>query len=216
MTPEPHLPAWKRQARELVHDAILDAARVTFAEHGYAAATVDEIATRAEVSKGTIYNYVDGGKAGLFVAVLADHFDELHALAEAHLGRPDAPFRERYRAFVVAVAAYFRDNADLLRVHLREVPQLLVSDDDGSQARRLREQRNRIVTAIADALGAAVEAGHVRAVPVHATAHVLFGVLMGVLQTTASTCTVLQTDARSACDVADFLTTLLFDGLAPA
>ncbi len=51
---------------------------------------------------------------------------------------------------------------------------------------------------------------HNRAVPVRPTAHVLLGVLMGVLQTTAATCAVPPTD-----DVADFLTTLLFDGLAP-
>lgn len=211
MTPETPVPTWKRQARALVHDAILDAARATFAEHGYTNATVDEIAARAEVSKGTIYNYVDGGKAGLFVAVLAEHFDELHALAEAHLGPAAAPFRDRYHAFVAAVAAYFQGNADLLRVHLREVPQLLVSDDDGSQATLLREQRDRIVGAIAAPLGAAVAAGDLRAVPVQPTAHVLFGVLMGVFHQTSAVCAA----GLGPQETADFLTALLFDGLCP-
>ncbi len=209
MTPETPVPTWKRQARALVHDAILDAARATFAEHGYAAATVDEIAARAEVSKGTIYNYVDGGKGGLFVAVLAEHFDELHGLAVAHLGPADVPFRARYRTFVAAVADYFRANADLLRVHLREVPQLLVSDD-GEQAERLRAQRDRIETAIAAPLAAAIAAGEVRAVPVGPTAHVLFGVLMGFLHSTSAPCAAAPPPA----DAADFLTSLLFDGLA--
>ena len=211
MTPETPVPTWKLQARALVHDAILDAARSTFAEHGYTTATVDEIAARAEVSKGTIYNYVDGGKAGLFVAVLADHFDELHGLAERHLGPTDVPFRDRYHAFVAAVATYFQSNADLLRVHLREVPQLLISDDDGSQATRLREQRDRIVSAIAEPLGAAIEAGQVRPIPARPTAHVLLGVLMGVFHQTGAVCVA----GPGPHETADFLTALLFDGLCP-
>lgn len=210
MSADTNVPAWKQQARGLVLDAILDAARATFAEHGYAAATVDEIAARAEVSKGTIYNYVEGGKGGLFVAVLAEHFDELHGLAERHLGVPGVPLRERYRAFVAAVTAYFQANADLLRVHLREVPQLLVADD-GAQAARLRAQRDRIVDAIAERLTAAVDAGEVRAVPVGPTAHVLLGVLTRFLHTTVATCAV----GPPPDDIAAFLTDLLFDGLCP-
>lgn len=212
MAPDPHVPAWKRQARELVHDAILDAARATFAEHGFAGATVDEIAARAEVSKGTIYNYVEGGKGGLFVAVLGDHFDELHALAEAHLGGAEAPFRDRYRAFSAAVGGYFRLHADLLRVHLREVPQLLLSDDDGTQASRLRAQRDQIVGVVARRLEAAIAAGEVRPLPVVPTAHVLLGVLMGALHQPGAACAAVPDPDETAA----LLTALLFDGLTPA
>ena len=194
------VPAWKEQARGLLHDAILDAARATFAERGYEGATVDEIAARAEVSKGTIYNYVEGGKAGLFVAVLRAHFDELDALAVRHLTQSGTPFRDRY----------------LLRMHLREVPVLLVSAEGGEQAARLRCQRDQIVGSIARALADAVARGEVRDVPVYPTAHVAFGILMGHLyhasapQADGSGCGV------EASDAARFLTDLLFDGLRPA
>ncbi|HEX8385061.1 MAG TPA: TetR/AcrR family transcriptional regulator [Rubricoccaceae bacterium] len=215
MNSDKPVPAWKEQARGLVHDAILAAARATFAERGYEGATVDEIAARAEVSKGTIYNYVEGGKAGLFVAVLRAHFDELHALAARHLARADGPFRARYHAFVVDVLAYFQENADLLRMHLREVPVLLVSAEGGEQAAQLRCQRDQIVDAIADALTDAVARGEARDLPVKPAAHVAFGTLMGHLYHASAPPPDGPACGVGPADAARFLTDLLFDGLGP-
>jgi hypothetical protein len=109
--------------------------------------------------------------------------------------------------------AYFRDHGALLRMHLREVPQLLVSDEGGEQAVRLRCQRDRIVDSIARALADAVARGEVRGVPATPTAHVAFGTLMGHLahasapEAEGSGCGVGEAEA------ARFLTDLLFDGL---
>lgn len=215
MTPPKPVPAWKEQARELVHEAILDAARATFAEHGYEGATVDEIAARAEVAKGTIYNYVEGGKAGLFIGVLGAHFDALHATAERTFGASGATFRDRYAAFVAEVMAYFHAHRDLLRVHIREVPQLLVSDEGGGQARQLRVRSDRIVEAIARPLAAAVEAGELRPVPVHAAATAMWAVLLSHIHQSVARCPAgpggLEGEAA-----ARFLTDLLFDGLQAA
>ncbi|MDI2127217.1 TetR/AcrR family transcriptional regulator [Yinghuangia seranimata] len=51
-------------------DAIIRAALAVFLEEGYTAASVDAIATRAGVSKPTIYNHF-GNKERLFLAVVA-------------------------------------------------------------------------------------------------------------------------------------------------
>jgi len=51
-------------------DAILDAARAEFAEHGYAGARVDRIAARAGLNKQLIYYYFRS-KAGLHAAAIA-------------------------------------------------------------------------------------------------------------------------------------------------
>ena len=53
---------------------VLDAARTVFAEKGYADATLEEIAQRAEFGKGTLYNYFEGGKEEILFAV----FDDLY------------------------------------------------------------------------------------------------------------------------------------------
>ncbi len=63
---------------------ILAAARVVFCEHGYADASVSEIAARAEVVEGTIYKYFDSKREllmrvleGWYEGVLADYAREL-------------------------------------------------------------------------------------------------------------------------------------------
>lgn len=215
MTPEKPVPAWKEQARELLHEAILDAARATFAERGYEGATVDEIAARAEVAKGTIYNYVEGGKAGLFVGILSAHLDALHAVAERTFAEAGATFRDRYCAFAAEVMAYFHAHGDLLRVHIREVPQLLVSDEAGAQGDRLRVQSDRIVDAIARPLADAVEAGELRPVPLRATANVMWAVLLSHIHRSLAMCHVDPSEAEDRHGEANapFLTDLLFEGL---
>lgn len=51
-------------------DAVLGAASQVFLQMGYAAASIDEIASRARASKSTVYATF-GGKEGLFLAVVA-------------------------------------------------------------------------------------------------------------------------------------------------
>lgn len=59
---------WTRQP-EARPDALLDAALRVFAEHGYAATTLDAVAHAAHVTKGTIYHYFEN-KEDLLVRAL--------------------------------------------------------------------------------------------------------------------------------------------------
>ena len=212
MTPDKPVPTWKERAQEMLRTAILDAARATFAEHGYLGATVDQIAARAEVGKGTIYNHVQGGKAGLFVAVLGEHFDDLHTVATLRLEAEKGSFRERYRAFAADVVAYFEAHRDLLRVHLREVPQLLAARGEGEQAEALRARRDGLIEALVPPIEQAIASGELRPVPARLTAHVAFGTMIGTLIRTVDECSDAATTDASG--VADYLTALLFDGVA--
>jgi AcrR family transcriptional regulator len=63
-----HCPLRKRR-KEARPDEIIEAARAVFVERGFAAAKVDEIATRAGASKGTVYLYFPT-KEALFEAVM--------------------------------------------------------------------------------------------------------------------------------------------------
>jgi AcrR family transcriptional regulator len=58
---------------------IITAARKVFAEKGYVAATVDEIAQRANLAKGTIYVYFDS-KEQIYNAVMSDDLETLRRL----------------------------------------------------------------------------------------------------------------------------------------
>jgi TetR/AcrR family transcriptional repressor of mexJK operon len=75
-------------------EVILDAARRVFLERGFDAATVEEVADRAEVSKATVYN----------------NFHDKHALLEAMVDRVTAESKA-----ILAAAFAPLDDHDLLR-----------------------------------------------------------------------------------------------------
>jgi AcrR family transcriptional regulator len=60
----------------------LDAARVVFAERGFAEASVSEVVEQAGSSVGSLYHHF-GGKAELFTALWERYRDEQHAAASA-------------------------------------------------------------------------------------------------------------------------------------
>jgi AcrR family transcriptional regulator len=76
----------RRTGQEARRQAILDAALTEFAERGFEAARLDDIAARAGVAKGTLYLYFDD-KEKLFEALIRNAVDpiigRLDALAEA-------------------------------------------------------------------------------------------------------------------------------------
>ncbi len=73
------IPAKRRQ--------ILEGARAVFGELGFERASVDLIASRAGVSKATVYNHFQDKKA-LFVASVVEECDEMRARLERCLSKP--------------------------------------------------------------------------------------------------------------------------------
>lgn len=89
MTPNTRAPARrKRMSRAEREDQMLSVAEEVFAERGYRAASMDEIAERCGVSKPMLYEYF-GSKDGLLLACLGRARAELHrvtseAMAQGH------------------------------------------------------------------------------------------------------------------------------------
>jgi len=79
--------------RRMRRRQILQAAEQVFNEHGYAEATIDEVAERAGLAKGTIYNYYRS-KEALFNAIFNDVITEAEAEANRRLSA-HAPAAER-------------------------------------------------------------------------------------------------------------------------
>jgi AcrR family transcriptional regulator len=75
--------------RRYTEDALLDAARAVFHEHGYAATQVPEIAKRAGTTKPTLYARL-GGKEEIFTKVLEREAELLRSwLLEAYMRAQD-------------------------------------------------------------------------------------------------------------------------------
>lgn len=83
---------------------ILDVATAHFAEHGYAAASVDELARAASVTRGAVYHHYTS-KPLLFAAVAsAQQQIVADAIVQATAGSaPDAALRDGSHAFLDAI-----------------------------------------------------------------------------------------------------------------
>jgi AcrR family transcriptional regulator len=73
--------------------AILDAALAVFAEHGYEAARLDDVAARAGVAKGTLYLHFKD-KQALFESLIRNAVDPIVERLQAVSTVPDLPFAQ--------------------------------------------------------------------------------------------------------------------------
>tara|TARA_R110000787_G_scaffold3020_3_gene11628 strand:+ start:43859 stop:44686 length:828 start_codon:yes stop_codon:yes gene_type:complete len=88
----------QRSKLERKEQAILDAARAIFVNHGFDGARMSEIARRAGIGEGTIYSYYES-KAELMLAVLQKFWDGLTLEAEAVMASSTVEdFSDRLRA----------------------------------------------------------------------------------------------------------------------
>ena len=199
--------------------AMLDAARAVFAEKGYAQATLDEIAERAEFGKGTLYNYFEGGKEALLFAVFDDIFGEIeeliHTVFQVNIDEY-ASLRDAFHTFVERHFEIIRDQQDLFLILVKEA-HLMAFSDDADRVQFFQEQHDRLVNALLPALQEAMTSHEIQDLPPSSVANLLLANVRGM----GTHCTLEKrhcpTEAQPFLDhpekAADFLTTLLFDGL---
>ena len=108
----------QRRAREKEHRrrSILDAARAVFFEGGLQLATVDDVAARAEVSKGTVYLYFES-KETILAHLLLEGLEQLVSdLEEAYAPDREIAPAERLRRLAVAYLNFFEGNPHYYRL----------------------------------------------------------------------------------------------------
>jgi len=102
----------QRRAREKENRrrAILAAARAVFFEDGFQFATVDDVAARAEVSKGTVYLYFES-KETILAHLLLEGLDKLvGVLEEAYAAEREIAPSERLRRLAMGYLKFFQSN----------------------------------------------------------------------------------------------------------
>lgn len=92
--------------------AILRAATQVFAEQGYQAATMDAIAGRAGIGKGTLYEYFRD-KQDLFFAVFDDYIASMARLARQSVELPSASAAAQIQQAIHTVLAMSAEERDL-------------------------------------------------------------------------------------------------------
>lgn len=102
-------PSRHDRRRERTRRALIDAARVVFAERGTEAATIQEIADTADVAKGSFYNHFDS-RADVLHAVVEATLDELGAELDCALaGTNEDPARVLAHSLYATVRACVDD-----------------------------------------------------------------------------------------------------------
>jgi AcrR family transcriptional regulator len=139
----------KQVVSEFRQSEIITAARKVFAEKGYIAATVDEIAALAALAKGTIYVYFES-KEQIYNAVLENDLDALRTLTLEKIAAAETA-REKISAYVDARFKYCEERRDFFRIMYIEPSGSPVLSK--AKAREwLREPVRQLTTAIESAI----------------------------------------------------------------
>jgi AcrR family transcriptional regulator len=141
------VPRRVRMTAQQRREQLVGVARTLFAERGYEAASIEEIAERAGVSKPVVYQHF-GGKEGLH-AVVVDR--EVQALTAAIAGAFDAVHPRLVAEHAAeAFLAYIEEHADGFRVLVRDAP---VGTADGTLASVLADVASRAEKLLVDEFG---------------------------------------------------------------
>ncbi len=143
-----------------------------FAERGFEATSVEEIAARAKVSKPIVYEHF-GGKEGLYAVVVDREVEHIVArIGEAvATGSP----RDRLEQAVIAYLGYVKERPDGFMVLLRDAPR---TENRGQLPALMYELADRIGAVFTDQFRRA--GFDARAAPIYA--HALVGMVAFVGQ----------------------------------
>jgi AcrR family transcriptional regulator len=190
-----------RAEREL---QMLETARIMFAERGFAAVTMDELAAEVGVTKPLLYNYF-GNKGRLYLACMepaAEALVDTVAAAVAATDTPGAALRAGVHAFFIFVDA----DRDAWRVLFDET-----LPAGAEPARRAAEQRERLAALVAAAELERVQAERREAARIEIEG--LSTAMLGAAEALARWW--LRTGAMPAADAAELLVRTLERGLDP-
>lgn len=155
---------------------IMKAARQVFAERGLHAATLDEIAEKAEFAKGTLYCYFKS-KDDLFLSMLEDEIEHFSRSLQTELSR-DLPPAETVARLVGAMMRSFGENMDLMRLLTQERSALATCKGD-LMMKRFLPRFLRLNQLVASQVRRGMEQGAFRRVDADRAATAIFNLCHG-------------------------------------
>src|SRR3954468_2512253 len=160
----------QRERTESTREALLAAARQLFTERGYDDVGTEQIVRAAGVTRGALYHHY-GDKASLLEAV----YNRIEAESTERVARIvlGSDLHSPLAAMKAGIAAFLEEceKPELRQIALHDAPAVL-----GWERWREIGAANGLGL-IEASLGAAIEAGEIRSVPVKPTAHLLMGAL---------------------------------------
>ncbi|PKV79727.1 TetR family transcriptional regulator [Nocardia fluminea] len=126
---------------------LIEIGRALFAERGYDATSIEEIAQRAQVSKPVVYEHF-GGKEGLYAVVVDREMSMLLEMVTSSLTRNRS--RVRLEQVALALLTYIEERTDGFRILVRDQP---AANSDGRYSSLLNEAVNQVAHLLAGDFG---------------------------------------------------------------
>lgn len=111
---------WRERERERAREEILHAAADTFAHSGYARTSMKEIAGRAGISVGMLYNHFKG-KEEIFQELIEHYITHLEEKADRSCNDDDTPI-EKILSRLRSGVEFYWENRSLAMMYLNENP----------------------------------------------------------------------------------------------
>jgi AcrR family transcriptional regulator len=194
------------EAKERRRDDILAAAKRVFAKKGYHATTIADVAKAARISYGSVYWYFDS-KDALFHALMDSEEQALRRHVDEAVGTLEGGTDGEavFRASVRATFEFFEADRDLVKLLFRDAVVLGERFD-----RHLAGIYEGFIGDIEQTIAAAQSAGHVIEAPARMVAFSVAALISQLALRRLAT-----DDGVPAEVVADFVVTLLLEGLRP-
>lgn len=138
MTSKPGRNGRVRMTGKERHEQLLDVGRQLFAERGFPATSIEEIAFRAEVSKPVVYEHF-GSKEGLYDVVVAREMQRLLERFTSALSGGDP--RALLEQAALTLLGYIEDETDGFRILIRDSP---VASSTGTFSSLISEIATRV------------------------------------------------------------------------
>lgn len=172
----------ERKAREkrIRHQQILDAAYEVFNEVGFFAATMDQIAERAELAKGTIYIYFKS-KEEVYFSLLANGLDILiRMLADMEERKP--PSDQLLGETARTLFRFYKEHTSYFRIFMIMQPEDMQAKLSPQLSQQINEQATTILNLLSGQVSRAVDAGSLQGVNPWHVANILWGAFTGITQ----------------------------------
>ncbi len=122
---------------------LIEIGRALFAERGYDATSIEEIAQRAQVSKPVVYEHF-GGKEGLYAVVVDREMSMLLDMIVSSLTQNRS--RVRLEQVALALLTYIEERTDGFRILVRDQP---AGNAEGRYSSLLNEAVNQVAHILA-------------------------------------------------------------------
>ena len=171
----------REKERESRRSAILKAARKLFFDRGLKNVTVDNIAAKAEVSKGSVYLYFKS-KEEIYTQILINDSINSFQDLEKKFSAKDAPAEELLLAFADNYIDYFLNENELFRIlmtFMLHADDMILTDEQNAQ---LLQATNDNIKFVSEILQKGVDAGEFSPITnIKQAQNAIWGLLNGMI-----------------------------------